>query len=282
MSKSTAIKKLIQKVELEDIDIPSMPHVAAKVLEVIEDAHFSLKHLGNVMHQDQSLTANFLKIANTSFYNRGKPITTIHGAVMAIGIQNLATLIAFVALSNYAKSKHINKELLQHPNAVSTLTALLAAATEGIKREEALIAGLLHDVGLLLLFDNAPAIYAEIESTTKEGNHSFVQVEREMLGFDHCQIGSILAEKWRFPAIYAYTIQHHHDEEIATGDLNYTQRLCYLVRIADHIAFEASVGIGESGEKNLAALLAVLGIENNVYENAVEKAIVFRETGLWR
>ena len=137
-------------------------------------------------------------------------------------------------------------------------------------------------MGILLLFDNAPAAYVQIGTKIKEGKHSYIEIERELLGCDHCQIGGILAEKWHFPSIYAYTIMHHHDEEIISGDLTYEQKLCYLVGIADRIAFEADIGIGESDKKCLQSLIESLDIENHTYEHAVDKSRFFKKTGKWR
>ncbi|MBF0559845.1 MAG: HDOD domain-containing protein [Nitrospirae bacterium] len=264
------MKELLHKLLFEDVDIPSMPEIATKILAALEDKHSSVHKIANLVLKDQSLTANILRIANTPYYQTGKHVTKINDAIMSLGMHNLIPLISIIMLRQQLMSKTIDNELLEHSCKVSIISSLLATEVD-IKKEEALIAGLLHDVGILIIFFNAPSTYNALKLKVQTDKIAFVQAENEILGGDHCHIGSLLAKKWNFPPIYDYVIKHHHDTDVSEGKLTYEDKLCYLVRVADHIVFEAGIGIGQSYEKNLPRLLSVLRIGKETYDSAVGK-----------
>ena len=85
------MKKLFHKLLFEDVEIPSMPEIVAKILAAIEDKHSSIHKIANLILKDQSLTANILRIANTPYYETGKQITTLNDAIMSLGVHNLKT-----------------------------------------------------------------------------------------------------------------------------------------------------------------------------------------------
>lgn len=262
---------LIQKLLFEDIDIPSIPEIVTRLLDVFEDENSSIGKIVDCILTDQSFTANILRIANTPYYHTGKQISTLHEAIMSIGVHNLIPLASLIALTQQLKTKTCDKDLLTHPYDVSVISAMLSAEAGGIKKEEALIAGLLHDVGILLICSISPSAYGTLKLKVQHDNMPFVQAENELLGCDHCHIGSLLAKKWFFPSVYDYVIKHHHDYEATPEDLTYEKKLTYLVRVADHIVFSSGIGVGPSYEKNLDALLSILNIGQDAYDDAVKK-----------
>jgi len=264
------MKELWHKLLFEDVDIPSMPEIATKILASLEDKDSSVHKIANLVLKDQALTANILRIANTPYYQTRKQVTNLNDAIMCLGMHNLIPLVSIILLRQQLISKAIDNELLEHSCKVSIISSLLAADVD-IKKEEALIAGLLHDVGILLIFSNAPSTYNALKLKAQTDKIAFVQAENEILGGDHCHIGSLLAKKWNFPPIYDYAIKHHHDTAVSEEKLTYEERLCYLVRAADHIVFDAGIGIRQSYEKNLPRLLSVLNIGKETYDSAVAK-----------
>jgi len=262
--------RLIKKILFEEVDIPAMPDIVSRILAVLEDRHASIKKIEDLVLKDQSLTANILRIANTPYFHTGKQITTLHEAIMSIGSHNLTAIVSMVTLTRQLMTRHPDKELMRHPYAVSIISAMLSAEISGIKKDEALIAGLLHDIGILLISAHVPSAYKTLKDKARTDEISFVQVENKVLGMDHCHIGSLLAKKWRLPHIYDYVIKHHHDSGVSREKLRYEEKLCYLVRVADHIVFDAGIGIGTSYEKSLPDLLSVLNIDKEMYENAVK------------
>jgi putative nucleotidyltransferase with HDIG domain len=275
--------ELFSKIMLDDIDIPGMPGIAAKVLAVLEDERASMRQLEAVIFEDQSLTSTILKIANAPIYKTGKSINTLAEALMVIGLQNLIALVSIVSLTNHLAAKHADKDLQKHFMAVSSASAMLAAHTKRIKKEEAMVAGLLHDIGKTVLSANANSHYKTIKERAKKEDRPFAEIEDEVLGFNHTHIGSALARKWKLPKVYEYVIKHHHDISVKrNADINsieYETALCYLVRTADKIALDAGIGIGSAHEKNIDHLLDALKIDEEAYEETAKNIAKSLEAG---
>lgn len=260
---------LLNKIMLDDIDIPGVPDIAVKVMGLLEDERCSLKRLEEVIFTDQLLTTSILKIANAPFYQTGKSVNTLAEAIMAIGMHNLLALVSIVSLTNQLSGKLHDATLIRHAMAVSTISAKLSTYVKGMKKEEALVAGLLHDIGRTIIAANAPAHYKRTqEVTVKEGKFT-MEAEDEVLGFTHCHVGSAMAKKWKFPKIYDYVIKRHHDyrvkKPLQTQPLSYEDKLCYIVRLADKAALDAGIGSERCEEAREKELRLVLGIEDTVF-----------------
>lgn len=265
----------MHKITADDIEIPGMPDIAMNVLALLEDEFCPLKKLEEVILEDQALTVNILKIANAPFYKTGKSINTISEAIMAIGIHNMVAFVSVISLTNQLTGANFDRSLMQHAISVSLASALLAKKSKVITEEEALVAGLLHDIGKTVLLANAPARYSAVKEKIKKEKTPFIEAERNLLGFDHCEIGGRLAEKWKLPELYRYAIKKHHDEEVknfeSSNMIEYKDLLCYIVRIADKVVLDSGIGVGKSAEKKAGEMLDMLKINESVYIDIVKK-----------
>ncbi|MGO9016587.1 MAG: HDOD domain-containing protein [Dissulfurispiraceae bacterium] len=262
---------LFQKIMIDDIDLPAMPEIAIKVFSMLDNGNFSLTEFENTVLEDQSLIVSILKIANAPIYKTGKSANTLSDAIMIIGLDNLLALVSIIALTNQLSGKYLDPELMRHSMAVSSASALLAQRIKGVKREEALVAGLIHDIGKTVLSVYAHEQYKAIKSRAKNEGRPFIEIEDELLGFNHCNIGSILAAKWKFPKIYEHVIKHHHEDKIegrslTKNTLAYEDLLCYTVRVADYIASDAGVSVEKPFDKRLTDLMKVLDIDKTTYD----------------
>ncbi len=273
------MEELFRKITLDAVDIPGMPDVAIKVLALLEDELSSLRKMETLILDDQALTANILKIANAPFYQTGKSITTLSEAIMAIGMHNMVALVSVISLINQLSGKDLDPTLIHHAMAVSSASALLARHAKIVTEEEALVAGLLHDIGKTVLSANAPARYKALNEKIKRERRSSFEAEEELFGVNHCRIGSLVAHKWKLPEIYDYTIMNHHNEEIkhftSSQTIEYKDLLCYIVRMADKVVLDAGVGVGKSTEKNPQALLDTLKVGESVYVEIIRKISVY-------
>ena len=263
---------------IDDIDMPVMPDIAMKVFPMLDNGNFSLMEFENTILQDQNLTVSILKIANAPIYKTGKSANTLSDAIMIIGLENLLALVSIISLSDGISSKHLDPELMRHSIEVSSASALLAQKIKGLKREEALVAGLIHDIGKTVLSVNAHEQYKTIKNRAKKEGRPFIEIEDDLLGFNHCNIGSILAIKWKFPKIYEYVIKHHHDEKVKicpkTDDtLTYQDLLCYAVIVADYIALDSGVGVEKPFEIRLSDLMKVLDIDKTTYDETKKELL---------
>lgn len=268
--------ELFKKIMIDDIDVPGMPDIAVKVLSLLDDDYCSMRKLEKVIFEDQALTTTILKVANAPFYKSGKSINTLAEAIMSIGLHNLLALVSIVSLTNQISGKNFDKGLLDHTMAVSSASALLAQHTRGARKEEALVAGLLHDIGKTILSANAPDHYKSIKSRAAKEKRPFTELEDEVLGFNHCTIGSVLAKKWKFPKIYEFVIRNHHNEAVKNParlqDIITTEdALCYIVRLADKAVLDAGIGVETSSyEKKQVELMRALDITAETYKEVVK------------
>lgn len=269
------MEKMLRKISLDDIEIPNIPDIAVRVLALLEDEYCPLKRLEEFILEDQALTAYILRIANAPFYKSGKSINTLTDAIMTIGMHNIVALVSVISLISQAATEGQDTDLMRHAIAVSTASALLARHAKVVTEDEALIAGLLHDIGKLVLFANAPSHYKAAKEKVKKEKRPFAEIENELFGFDHCDIGCMVARKWRLPGLYEHTIRHHHDEEIKnftdSQTIGYDDLLCSIVRLADKVVLDAGAGSGKSTEKNPQALLDLLKIGESVYIEIAKK-----------
>lgn len=265
---------LLKKIELDDIEIPGMPDITLSVFALLEDDNCSIKKIEDVIFKDQSLTTTILKIANAPIYQTGKSVNTLYDAIMSIGLHNLLAIVSIAALNNQLSNKNVDEHIFRHAMAVSGAATAFALQVKGVKKEEALVAGLLHDIGKTILCANAPEQYAEVKNTATKEGRSFADVENEKLGFNHCIVGSTLAKKWKLPRLYEFVIRNHHNNDFKDPlrpehIVSYEDIMCYIVRVADTAAFAANKGFGVSSETKLPQILSALKIKKSAYDDVV-------------
>ena len=138
---------------------------------------------------------------------------------------------------------HFEQKLWEHSLGVSLAASLLAAETQMIEAEEALIGGLIHDMGKIILNNSLPESYCVIIERVYEEGLPFLEVEDEMLGFNHCNVGGLIARKWKLPKSLEAVIEYHHAESFPSFEDNNHETLCQLVRIADAMCLNLGIGL---------------------------------------
>lgn len=251
-----------KRLSLDDIQIPGLPDTTAQIIAALEDDFCSVQKLEEVILRDPSLTAEVLRIVNAPLYQTGKSVSSVADTIMFIGMGNLVTLVSIASLTHQCMSSSIEKEIVSHLLAVSSTATLLAEQADNvrIRREIAVVAGLLHDIGIIVLMEKLPLEYGDIRKRAFAEQRPLTTVEQEMLGFTHCHVGAILAERWHFPAVYKFALEHHHDETIPET-LNDREALCLLIRLADKLVSEAGIGDETPSETDVNMICNKLGID---------------------
>jgi HD-like signal output (HDOD) protein len=206
---------VVEQVKNNLEDMASMPHVAAKALELLNEAEPSSEDLGKVFQLDMVLTGKLLKIVNSAYYGFTKRISTVPDAISILGYDNLRNLlistIAFDVFSKTRKNVLDNNGLWLHSLAAGTFAQAIAKELNLFKPEEYYISGLLHDVGKVILIQTAPNDYKKVLNLCKEKRISIFEAEQELLGTDHAEIGYIVALHWKLPLMISSSIRFHHD-----------------------------------------------------------------------
>ena len=218
------------------LEISSFPHVATRVLEIMNNSDSSVKDLQEVVECDPALVSRILRTVNSSAYATRTRVDSIHRAISLLGfneIKNLTLTASVTALfrQDALIGTYSRSALWKHLVCVA-VTARFIAARSGLARfDEAYMSGLLHDIGLILLDQHLNEAFTKMVSTVST-NRPTIDVEREMLGFDHASVGAGVAKKWGFPPCIVEAIRCHHDSESCDAE---HQEVVRAVEIANFL-----------------------------------------------
>ncbi len=225
--------------------LPALPQVFLELQQAINASNTSADDLANIISQDPSLTAFLLRMVNSAFYSLPMQIDTISRAVTVVGVDQLSTLA--VGTSVMSLFKDVPAEVLdmeqfwKHSVACGLIARRLCRITGKGDPERAFVAGLLHDIGQLILLQSEPERAAGVLAHARSKDVLLCAEEKKLLGFDHATLGGMLLRKWNFPFVLVSAVLEHHQpkdeqKEAETG----------LVHCAETIA--TGLGIGTSGE----------------------------------
>ena len=267
---------LQKKISLEDVQIPGLPDTTAQIIAALEDDLCSVTKLEEVILKDPALTAEVLKIVNAPYYQSGrsgKSVSSVADTIMFIGMGNLVTLVSIASLTHHCASGPVDLDIIRHLLAVSSTATSLAEQTKKlrVRREVAVVAGLLHDIGILVLLDRLPTEYQTLRNRIRETGVPLAVAEQEALGFTHCSVGALLAERWHFPPIYHFVLEHHHEKGIP-AEIKESEALCLLVRLADKLVLDVGIGSEGAPEVDEEQICAILGIEISALEEIKKQA----------
>jgi putative nucleotidyltransferase with HDIG domain len=265
--------------------MPSLSTTVGKVLEVCSRTDASPNELNKVISLDPVLTGQVLKLINSAYYSLLNKITSLTRAITMLGmntVKNMALSTAIIkTMSGAKKSKALpTSRFWQHSIGVGVSAKLLAIACDMpiSQREEMFIAGLLHDLGKVPFGDE----YIEVLNLAKKEQRSLIEVEREMMGIDHQEVGMMIAEKWKLNTVISSCIGDHHD---ATEVMEESRRQVAFVSLAN--TYINILDIGYAGDPfpnadDVENLLDIVGLSWQDYgaigedvEKEIEKAQIF-------
>jgi HD-like signal output (HDOD) protein len=192
----------------------SPPDVCIKINDLVADDHSSVEDIAGVVIRDPSLTLKVLKLANSSFYGLSNKVDTVSRAVSILGVRELQKLVnTLCAVQSFSKlsSAITNMNAFWRHAVYAGLTAQsLARHARVLHPERLFVAGVLHDIGSLLINKHFPEI-AEVVIREANGNEDeLYQIEQERLGFDHAYLAGLMLDAWKLPGALVDAISWHH------------------------------------------------------------------------
>ncbi|MFO7653878.1 MAG: HDOD domain-containing protein [Candidatus Krumholzibacteriia bacterium] len=245
----------LRNIILTTRDLPAMPHVASKVLELSSDPSTSAQQIQQVIADDQAMTARILKIANSAMYACSRRVKTLTEAIVMLGFNSIRSLVVTSAARNLystgAKRLGLKERLLwEHSVGCGFACKLMVQHRYPQLTEEAFLAGLLHDIGKLVLNLQAPERFDEVVQVVYNESRSFADTEREILGFDHAQVGALLVNKWKLPPMLEQIIGDHHEP----GRFAPENPLLLYLDLANHLCKKLGVGFVDDPAIDLQVL----------------------------
>ncbi|HET6514395.1 MAG TPA: HDOD domain-containing protein [Thermodesulfovibrionales bacterium] len=230
---------------LRATEIPAVPMVAVKILKLIDSPDTSLDELQKAIMADQALAARILKVANSSFYGGRQNIDTISQAIAIMGFNSIRTMtLAVSSREVYKRFGLLEQKMWEHSLGVSIAAGILASESPFLKKEEAVVAGLLHDIGKVIMNNSQPERFSILVQRVHEERVPFSALEKDIFGFTHAEAGYLVAEKWGFPQRLCDAILSHHscDAKDKPFEDKYQSSLCATVALADALCVRLGVG----------------------------------------
>lgn len=230
--------------------LPSLPSVVSELLSSFSGDDFNVDLIAQQISRDQALTARVLRVANSSFYGLQHRVGTIQEAVTVLGFRAVRSMVVAVGMSGAFRPERCPefdaKVYLRH-GVGTALAARVLAPRVGVNPDLAFTAGLLHDIGQLVLVSHFPEQYAQVLLYRRQHDCFLIQAERDVLGIDHAAVGGMLADAWHFPAMLREAVAEHHAPASAPAS-----SLANLIHVADITAH--ALGFTHSDEELVAPL----------------------------
>ncbi len=247
----------------------SLPEIYFRLQRTIEDPLHTREQVAEILAHDPALSARVLRIANSSYYGFSRPIATVDEAVGIIGELDLRNLALAASLAgSMSKLDRCGVDIDRfwlHSLRTAIVARLVARAAGGCNPETLFVAGMLHDLGILVIYQQNPELWLAVGRQVDELHQLRDQAEREVLGFDHAEVGALLIEAWGLPAELVELVACHHQYQIAREYPRSTQ----ILSLANLLAADE----GESAvadDVRLRTLYATLGLDARTLDAIVE------------
>ncbi len=243
--RNAELKEQIRKRIANIGTLPSVPQIITEVSSLLDSDKTSASDLCRVISQDQGIVAKILAVANSPLYGLPRRVSTIEFAVVIIGFEHIRNIL--IALSLVEAFKNRITPNWDH-NAYWIHSLLIATAAKRIaddlhypKSGEVFTAGLLHDLGLVVLQRYMNSDFKKIVKIVEEQQMSYLNAEEEVLGFTHQDIAEFLLDKWNFPPYISEAVLYHHTPSLAENG----KVLAALIHLADYMTQKLNIGAFE-------------------------------------
>ncbi len=197
-------------------DVKTLPHVALKVTQLANDERTTMHDFEEVIKLDPILVTRLLRLVNSPYFGLSRKVESISKAVVFCGVKQLRNLVAVEALRSMFQGgdeRFSREKLWLHSATVAILAEMIAKRIFGVAGDDAFLAGIIHDIGLVAEDQVVPAELRLAADEMRQGRASLIACERERIGADHCEVGALLAREWKLPDEIFKAIKFHHDPE---------------------------------------------------------------------
>lgn len=224
-SKVDALEQLVCRIA----EVSTLPHIAFRLIKITQSPNPNPKEMCNVLSSDPVMSSRVLRCVNSSVYGLSQPITNLYRAVCMLGYVHLRDLamtasVATVFQGNETCGKYVRSKLWRHMIGVAICARMIAARCELPDFESTYLAGLLHDIGIILVDQYEHEIFDEMMINFPQNSKvNLTVIEQEKLGYDHTMLGARIAQTWGLEGPLLDVIRHHHD--VSNYDGEYPQIL---------------------------------------------------------
>lgn len=232
-------KEVVLKTVLQSDVLPTLSPVASRLISITAREDTTISDIAELVSKDISLSVKILKVVNSAFYSFPQSIVTIHQAASILGtnaVRSLVLSFSFLQPSRSEDGSFDYTSFWEQSLTEATAARRIMAAIDKDAAEEAFVAGLLQNLGVLILARAFPDQYRQVEQAIKQEGHQRCRAENTLIGADHAYIGSEVARSWGFPDALVLPLLYHGDPAGYTGDEPGIKRLCHVIYLSGLLA----------------------------------------------
>jgi HD-like signal output (HDOD) protein len=237
--------------ELEKIEnLPTLPVVVQQIQKLIASPNSNMVQIAAIIAKDQAITARVIRLINSAFYGMGGKVTSIQQSIVLLGLNTVKNLVLGVSVVKMFEDSAGNASLFDRQKFwMHTFACALGAKTIAKKMnlrepEDFFLAGLLHDVGILVLDQFFHKEFTGVMLDAAEKKIDYVKAEQDMLGLTHAEIGEFMGRKWKIPEVLVHSIRYHHHPLFADRELAGSIQVIAAVHVADITASNRGIDMG--------------------------------------
>ncbi len=277
MKTSKNIEAYLSKIR----ELPTLPTIYSTFMDVISNPRSTAKDVAEVICQDQSAASKVLKISNSSIYGFYGRVNSVSQAVTYIGFEEVKNLIISISImkifKDAKKTAGFNPvNLWKHSIFTAVATRMIGKESGVDKIEEHFIAGILHQIGKLVLYKIAPDKYIEVIEYARYNNIYLKDAEQKILGITYTVVGEMIAEKWNLPATVRSAIRNHYigisdDNDSISAAIHLSKILGIMLQINSYD--------GELVPKPNPEVWKILDLPDNFIEENIESIMkIYQES----
>lgn len=263
----------LSKLLAEEVQLLSFPDIFYRITQVLENPQSSATDLAEVVSTDTSLAARLLRLVNSAYYGLASKVDNIPRAIALVGTNELSSLALGISVVNHFKNippQLVDMQSFWRHSITCGVFARILAGRKGIRAvERFFVAGLLHDIGRLVLYQKAPLASCRAMVLAQSGPRDMHEAEKEVFGYDHGAVGGRLLQEWKMPESLISMVRFHHHPEKAREILD-----AAVVHLADVMA--VAYGIGYQSLELVPAIndqaWDALGLSPEIIKQAFVKA----------
>jgi putative nucleotidyltransferase with HDIG domain len=243
------INKELEQAIMSAGDLPTIPVVAMKVMQLMESENATAEELAKVVASDPAVAARVLKISNSSFYGCQRQIQSLSMAIVVLGFSTLKSLVVAASVKQVYKPFGLTEQMLwEHSFGAGLAARIIASSTRLANEEEAFLAGLFHDIGKTIMNTLDRDKFQMVMQKSYNDGLAFEDAEKSVYPFTHEEVGAYVIKKWNFPDILFSTIMQHHKLAFSAVEDAYIVNLTAVVNLADQFCKKLGIGVREPEE----------------------------------
>ncbi len=272
------MNKELEKTIMTAGDLPTIPVVATKVMQLIESNRATAEEVGKIVAADPAVAARVLKISNSAFYGCQRKIQSLQTAIVMLGFNTVRSLVITASMKQvYQPYGLVEKMLWEHSFGAGLAARIIGESTKFVNEEESFLAGLFHDIGKIIMNHLDRHKFQNVVQRCYNEGVSFADAEKIEYPYVHEDVGACVIRKWNFPEILANSVLFHHSLAFGDADDPHLINLTAVVSLADMFCHKLGIGVRSPDESLELAETKAAEILHLDEETLIGQLEIFRD-----